>query len=111
MAQLFPLAWSTTIRRAEELLFFCQKVAEFLRTVSNIPLLDGQLVTVAFTASAQGIARHTLGRPYRGAIIVTTSNAIAAAYALAPALVSDPANYVPIQANGAQTATVVAWVF
>jgi hypothetical protein len=74
MAGLPPFPWATTLRRTEELLGFCQKVAEFLRGVSKLQILDGQLLEVTF-ANVRGVrVRHTLGRPYTGAIVVMTND-------------------------------------
>jgi hypothetical protein len=75
MASLPPFAWSTTLRNTEALLSFAQKTAEFLRAISKLKILDGQFLDVNFVAASAARVRHTLGRPYNGAIVVMTSDA------------------------------------
>jgi hypothetical protein len=117
MAGLPPFPWATTLRRTEELLGFCQKTAEFLRAVSKLQILDGQFLTVQFTATAFVTVRHTLGRPYNGAIMVATSNATGTPGVTAfearifAKLGGDPANFIQLGGHIAFTATLLVWVF
>lgn len=117
MAGLPKIRWSTTIRSAEEVLSFCRSAAEFLRSVNDLQILNGQFITASFAAAASVNARHQLGRAYRGVIVVRTSDATAtpavsvipAADALAAG--GDPASYVALGATSAFTADVTLWVF
>ena len=118
MASLPPFPWSTTLRKPGELLAFCQKVAEFLRAVSKIQILDGQFIEASFVASkSPGLVRHTLGRPYAGAFVVTSSNpGDAPMISVLPPLASaqagvDPAVFLAMGAQVAWTGTVTLWVF
>ncbi len=117
VASLPPFPWATTLRKTEELLGFCQKTAEFLRAVSKLQILDGQFLTVQFTATNFITVRHSLGRPYNGAIAVATTNAtgmpaISAFDSRAFAkLGGDPANFLQLGGHVSFTARVVVWVF
>lgn len=116
MPGLSPFAWSTTLSRTEHLLQFCQKAAEFLRAVSKLQILDGQFLEVKF-ASAQTVrVRHTLGRPYNGAIVVMTDNgSTPAVHAFSSAelgrqgvLVNE---VIELRAAASFTAKLTVWVF
>jgi hypothetical protein len=117
LASLPPFAWSTTLRDAKELLGFCQKVAEFLRTVSKLRILDGRFIDVTFDGSATANALHGLGRQFYGCIVVRSSNATGtdALTTLDPASVEalgvDSSKYVCLGSPTAITATVTLWVF
>jgi hypothetical protein len=117
MAALPPFAWSTTLRKTEELLAFCQKSAEFLRAVSKLKILDGQFIEITFDAFDGATPRHSLGRPYNGMIVVNTSNAgVTPMISCLPARSAqragvDPTKYVAVGAETAWTGTVTAWVF
>jgi hypothetical protein len=118
MASLPPFPWATTLRKTEEILGFCQKVAEFLRAVSKLQILDGQFVQASFVASkSPGLIRHTLGRPYNGAWVVSTTNpGSAPMISVLPPLESaqagiDPAVYLAMGAQAAWTGTAKLWVF
>lgn len=117
MAGLPPFAWSTTLRKAEETLAFCQKAAEFLRAVSKLKILDGQFIEARFEATDNVVVRHTLGRPYNGAFVVATSDSTgmpgvacfgSAYFAKAG---GEPAKFLPLGANTSFTATVTVWVY
>jgi hypothetical protein len=117
VASLPPFPWATTLRRTEELLGFCQKTAEFLRAVSKLQILDGQFLTVEFAATNFVTVRHTLGRPYNGAILVATSNTtgmpgVTAFDSRILAKVGiDPAQFIQLGGHTSFTARIVVWVF
>jgi hypothetical protein len=114
---LEPFNWSTTIRHAEELLAFGQKAASFLRSVSKLRILNGHFIDVTFDATDGVNARHSLGRPYYGVIVVRSTNAVATPMitVLDPKSAArvniDPAKYVALGAETAFSATVTLWVF
>ncbi len=117
MAGLPPFPWATTLRKTEELLAFCQKTAEFLRVVSKLEILNGQFLTVQFTSTAFVTVRHTLGRPYNGAIVVASSNTtgmpgVTAFDARILAKVGiDPATFIQLGGHTVFSARVIVWVF
>jgi hypothetical protein len=117
VANLPPFPWATTLRKTEELLGFCQKVAEFLRAVSKLKLLDGQFLTVQFTATNFATVPHGLGRPYNGAIAVATSNATGMPAISAfdsrifAKLGGDPAKFIQLGGHVAFSGRVIVWVF
>jgi hypothetical protein len=117
MAGLPPFAWSTTLRKAEETLAFCQKAAEFLRAVSKLKILDGQFIEVDFAAASTVLARHSLGRAYNGAIVVASNNAsgtpVVSAFGAKAAgyLGLDVTRYIELTSTTPFTATLTVWVF
>jgi hypothetical protein len=117
MAGLPPFPWATTLRRTEELLAFCQKTAEFLRVVSKLEILNGQFLTVQFTAVGNMTVRHSLGRPYKGAILVASDDSTGTPGVTAfdahdfARLGGDPATFIPLGAHIVFTARLVVWVF
>jgi len=117
MAGLPPFPWATTIRETKELLGFCQKVAEFLRAVSKLEILNGHFVQVSFVATGGALARHTLGRPYNGAIVVASSDPEVTPGVLAVSVKEAVRLGVPVSekvafsAPSAFTATLTVWVF
>jgi hypothetical protein len=117
MAGLPPFPWATTIRKTEELLGFCQKVAEFLRAVSKLELLGGHFVEASFVAANSARVRHALGRPYNGAIVVASSNpqvtpAVTAVAVGNAVLLGVPVSeVVALGAPSSFTATLTVWVY
>ena len=120
MAGLSPFAWSTTLRKPAEVFAFCQKVAEFLRDVSKLDLLRGHFLEVEWPSGANGVnARHQLGRPYKGVILVNSTNASATqavtvlSQAAGEGAGVDTSKYVPLGTPTAFAAsmTLTFWVF
>ena len=117
MAGLPPFPWATTLRKPEELLGFCQKVAEFLRAVSKLELLSGHFVQVSFVATKNAVVRHALERPYNGAIVVASSDpqvtpaVTAVSVREAVRLGVAVSETIALGAPSAFTATLTVWVF
>lgn len=120
MGALPQLAWSTTLRTIDELLPFCQKVAEWARAVSVLRILDGRFLDVTFAAGASSAnGRHGLGRQFYGVIVVRSTNATGtpALTTLDPVSVkglgADPAVFIALgsAAPFPSAATVTLWVF
>lgn len=91
---------------------FCQKVAEFLRAVSQLELLRGQLVEATFsTGVTTGRVRHQLERPYKGAFVVAQSNTGVTVRIDYADEAADGANYVPLAFATTYTGRIKLWVF
>lgn len=116
MASLPPFSWGTTLKAAD-VLAFCQRVAEFLRAVSKLRILDGQFLEVAFAATDTVNARHQLARPYAGALVVASTNptTMTMVSVLTPAAAAaaglDVSAYAAVRSEAAWTGTVTLWLF
>jgi len=118
MAGLPKLRWSTTLRKAEEVVDAVRALLEWTQAASKLEILNGHLITASFVATAAVNVRHQLGRPYKGVIVVSSTDASSTpgvttlpASALSGTGTGDPSKYVALGATSAFTADLVLWVF
>lgn len=80
-----------------------------LRSLSEVPLLDGRLIKgLEFTGNTTLRVQHRLGRPFNGYIVVSTNEKVV--LKIVDSENQDPAQYIPLQTN-TYDATISLWVF
>ena len=83
--------------------------------VARVPILRGEIVDVTFKASAVASVPHGLGRPYRGAMVVASTDPTVAVSAYATAVASgsgvDVRSVLLVAASAVNSATFTLWVF
>lgn len=79
---------------------------------SGCPLLDGQVVSISATATtATQSVRHGLGRPYRGAFVVSGPSSALVVRVLEPAAQAEPETYLYFSLSAATAVTAKLWVY
>jgi hypothetical protein len=88
----------------------------YLRQLSQLPILNGYLTTVTFSATDTVTQRHSLGRAYRGCLVIasTVPTSTPAITALDPETASrsgtDITKYITISAEASWSGTVTVWI-
>lgn len=76
-------------------------VAVFLRELSELPILQGELVDGSASVAGAVSVKHALGRPYAGAIVVGCSPSTATVSVELPSRAGSPSRLVDAHCSGA----------
>lgn len=91
------------------------KEARHHAEVARVPILRGELIRVTFSSASTAVVVHGLGRAYRGAIQVSSTDPAAHVGAVDVDVASragvDIKTYVSLATASSWTGTVTMWVF
>lgn len=77
----------------------------------EVGIANGQLVEETFDAATSGSVRHSLGRPYRGAILVGQETTTVNVFVKLPEEHDEPEASVGVVFGSFYTGTIRLWVF